>query len=88
MIIIFLAIISIYNMRMITGGINVLDMKSEKCACCNGTGKESMFDEQQKKWVESDIDCKYCQGNKVRSYYIVNNGTGFMKKKVYAVNVH
>jgi len=62
-----------------------MKIQIEKCACCNGTGKNQGFDKIQNKWVysiESTI-CKYCNGSGIRKFVTSINGNDFLRKKVY-----
>lgn len=59
-------------------------MFQEKCVCCNGTGKQQTFNHQTKKWTyENNILCKECNGTGIRKFYMITNGTDFLKKKIY-----
>jgi RecJ-like exonuclease len=53
------------------------EIKEEKCICCNGTGKQQVFDNKQIKY----INCKHCKGTGKRKYYLIN--TGFFEQKKY-----
>ena len=59
------------------------ETKSCKCIVCNGTGTQQVFDDKLNRWVESEIKCKYCKGNKVRHYIELPSNHQSMNKSVY-----
>lgn len=58
------------------------NIQEEKCSCCNGTGKEQIFNDYE--WTyANNLNCKYCKGTGKRQYYILINRVAFLKQKVY-----
>jgi DnaJ-class molecular chaperone len=58
-------------------------IKKEKCICCNGSGKDAIFNTQENKWLRSSAECKYCTGEGVRVYSLTTNNADFLRTKVY-----
>ena len=60
----------------------ILDVKTEKCCCCNGSGKGSVFNHESRKWEASGA-CRHCNGLGIRSYIIEEFPNGFIANKEY-----
>jgi len=56
---------------------------TEKCICCNGSGKCQEFNKEINKWVKSDLQCEECKGTGERQYIDITQPTDFVYRRMY-----